>query len=55
MKKRIDISSTMAEQRNSPVCFDAEINLFAPVEEANQRCNGDTEDMCVLPNSKVVW
>ena len=44
----------MAENRNSPVCFDADINLFAPVEEANCAHNGVTiEDSFTLPSAKV--
>ncbi len=45
----------MAEKRNSPVCFDADINLFAPVEEANNASNGITEETCTLPSTKVIF
>ncbi|XP_028395148.1 GTP-binding protein 1-like [Dendronephthya gigantea] len=44
----------MAESRNSPVCFDADINLFAPVEEANGACNGATHDNFTLPSAKTL-
>jgi hypothetical protein len=44
----------MAEKRNSPICFDADINLFAPVEEANNASNALMEgNTCTLPNTKV--
>ena len=44
----------MAAKRNSPICFDADINLFAPVEEANNASNALTEgNTCTLPSTKV--
>jgi hypothetical protein len=45
----------MAEKRSSPVCFDADINLFAPVEEANNACNATTEETWTLPSTKVTF
>lgn len=47
----------MTEKRNSPVYFDADINLFAPVEEANNVCNGVTDhetESDNLPATKVL-
>ena len=49
------MAEKMTEKRGSPVCFDADINLFAPVEQANDVANGFTnEDVHTLQNTKVV-
>lgn len=43
----------MADNRNSPVCFDADINLFAPVEKENCALNGEAHDTRTLSCAKV--
>ena len=49
------MAEKVIDKPGSPVCFDADINLFAPVEEANDAANGFTdEDVPTLRNTKVL-
>ncbi|XP_046854651.1 GTP-binding protein 1-like [Xenia sp. Carnegie-2017] len=44
----------MADNRNSPICFDADINLFAPVEKENCALNGEAHDTRTLSCAKTM-